>query len=230
MTQPPYGNYPPPPAGGFGDYPSAPATFNVGDALTYGWTRFKDNPGVWIGIVLLTLVVSGGLNAIGNGTRESAYGVAVLFSIVSVLVSWYLQAAVTRGSLDEADGKKPAFGDFFQLRNVGQILLTSFLVSVMVAVGLILLIIPGIIVGFLSFLAVQFVVDQKLPAFEAIKASWSLTSKNAGPLVLLALAVIGLNLVGLLLCVVGLLVTLPVTGIAISYAYRSLSGTKPGLA
>lgn len=224
MTQPPYGNYPPPPAGGFGDYPSAPASFNIGDALNYGWTRFKDNPGTWVGMALLILVVSLGLPFLGRAIDVGV--LTVILSIISAVGGWYLQAAMARGALDEVDGKKPAFANFFALPNVPQILLAALLVWVMTVVGFVL-IIPGLIVMFLSFLTVQFIVDHKLPAMDAIKASWSLTSKNVGPLLLLALAVIGINLVGFLLCLVGLLVTIPVTGIAISYAYRSLSGAAP---
>lgn len=225
MTQPPYGNYPPPPPGGFGDYPAAQPTFNVGDALNFGWIRFKDNAGVWIGIVVLFGVVSALLSFLGGGFGNESVGFRTfLFSLISVVAGWYLQAAIVRGSLDEVDGRKPGFDAFFQLPNIGPILLTALLVTLLAAVGFILLIIPGLIVMFLSYFSTHFVVDRKLPVIENIKSSWSVISKNVGPLLLLALAVVGLNIVGALLCGIGLLVTLPVTSIAVTYAYRTLAG------
>ncbi|WP_024792944.1 hypothetical protein [Tomitella biformata] len=237
MTQPPFGNYPPPPAGGFGDYPAAGPTLNVGDALGFGWSRFKDNALPWIGIVLLTAVVSGVLSLLGggsfsttsfsDGTTEinTSFGARyVLFMLLTLIVGWIFQAAMVRGALDEVDGRKPGFGAFFQLPNIGMILLTGLIVGVLTTIGFALLFIPGVIVLFLSYFAMQFVVDKKLPAIDAVKSSWSVISKNVGPLLLLALAVIGINIIGILVCFVGLLVTLPITGIAVSYAYRALSG------
>lgn len=241
MTQPPFGNYPPPPPGGFGDYqPSIGPALNVGDALSFGWARFKGNALPWIGMTILTglipwiLQLIGGTGVITTTNSDGSVDVTtnfdaryIIFFLLTLVVGWILQAAIVRGALDEVDGGKPGLGAFFQLPNIGAILLTGLLVSVGALVGFALLIIPGIIFLFLSYFATQFVVDKRLPAVENIKSSWAVISKNVGPLLLLALAVIGLNIVGTLLCVIGLLVTLPVTSIAVSYAYRTLTRTHP---
>ena len=225
MTQPPFGNYPPPPPGGFGDYPSFGPTLDVGEALNFGWSRFKENAGVWVGIVALFGAISILLSALGGGFDATTYDFrSSLFSLISVVVAWILQAAMVRGSLDEVDGRKPRFGDFFQLPNIGPILLTALFVSLLTALGFVLLIIPGLIVLFLSYFSTQFVVDKKLSAIDSIKSSWTVIAKNVGPLLLLALAVIGINVVGALLCGIGLLVSLPVTSIAVTHAYRAVSG------
>ena len=57
-----------------------------------------------------------------------------------------------------------------------------------------------------------------------MRASFQVTSKNIGDLILLALLAIVANLVGALLCGIGLLVSLPVTAIAVAYAWRYFSG------
>ena len=233
MTQPP-GNYPPPPGNypppwpgdGWGDYsgsmPGFGPSFKVGEALTYGWERYKQNALNWIGIFVLAGVVLIAISLAGGSDTDSAR--YILFSLISLIIGWLLQGVLYRGALDEVDGRKPEFGSFFQLPNIGQILLTSLIVGILTGVGTLLFIIPGIIIAFLSYFAMPFVVDRKVSAIDGIKASWSLISKNVGPLLLLALAVIGINLVGAILLLVGLLVTLPVSVIAATYAYRHLSG------
>ncbi|WP_324290101.1 hypothetical protein [Gordonia sp. SL306] len=197
----------------------------MGDAISYGWNRYKENALPWILMILIALVVSGVIGWIGNVSSD--YGrvlwINLLFGIVSAIVGYVFQGAFVRGALDELDGGKPAIGNFFRL-NFGPVIITALLVAIGTYIGLILLIIPGIIFAFLAYWSLTFVVDRDLDAIAGIKASFSVISKNAGPLFLLALASIGLNIVGAILCLVGLLVSIPVTMIASTYAYRFFTG------
>ncbi|SNS23454.1 Uncharacterized membrane protein [Rhodococcoides kyotonense] len=237
---PPPGNYPPPPGNyGPGNYGGAgyggglPTTLSVGDAISFGWNRFKDNAGVWIGIVLIAAVIQIVINVIFGGTNTSddfsaAFGVlGIIGAIISTVVGYLIQAALIRGALHEVDGNKPAIGSFFQFANVAAIILASFLVGILVLVGFVLLIIPGIILAFLTWWTLQFVIDRNEDAITAIKSSFRAISSNAGPLVLLALALVGINILGFIACLIGLLVTIPITIIASTYAYRVVVRSLP---
>lgn len=235
---PPPGGYPPPPQGG--NFPPPPANnygagfgapqLSVGAALTYGWERFKNNALTWIGITVLAGIIAFLINFIFGGTTVDADGtvsvppMAIIGSFILLVFGILVQAAYVRGALHELDGNKPAFASFFQFANVGAVILASILVSIATAIGFVLLIIPGIIVIFLTYFTLQFVIDQDQDPVTAIKSSFGVISKNVGPLLLLALASVGINLVGALLCGLGLLVTGPVTLIAATYAYRVVTG------
>jgi uncharacterized membrane protein len=227
--QPPgYGEQPPPGYGGF-----TQPQLSVGAAISYGWEKFKANWGVWVGITLIALIISavvqlpfGGLN-FGTGDMDSAFAAgSLILSIVGLVVSFVvgalIQAAFVRGALHELNGNKPDFGAFFQFGNIVQVLVASLIVGVISSIGYLLCIVPGVIAMFLTWYTLTFVLDQNQDAMTAIKSSFNLTSQNVGPLLLLALACVGLNIVGALLCLVGLLVTGPVTLIAATYAYRLL--------
>lgn len=245
---PPGGSYPPPPPGNYppppGNYPPPPPSYgapgygapgygapgptqlSVGDAITYGWNKFKDNAAVWIGILLVAAIISIVINLLFGGWNSSdefsvlrAIGV-----VVSTIVGYLIQAALIRGALHEVDGNKPAFGSFFQFANVGAIIIASLIVGVATGIGFILLVIPGLVVMFLTWFTLQFVIDQNQDAITAIKSSFGVISQNVGPLLLLALANVGILIVGALLCGVGLLVAFPITIIASTYAYRVLTG------
>ncbi|WP_037142367.1 membrane protein [Rhodococcoides fascians] len=239
---PPPGNYPPPP----GNYPPSPGyggqgygghgvglppTLNVGDALSFGWNKFKDNAGVWIGIVVIAAVVQVILNLVfgrsGNSGDVSAlFGIwSIIGTVVSAIVGYIINAAFIRGALHEVDGNKPAIGSFFQFANVASIIIASVLVAIMVLVGFVLLVIPGLVLTFLSWWTLQFVIDRNEDAVAAIKSSFRAISSNAGQLFLLALAIIGINILGAIPCFLGLLVTIPISAIASTYAYRIVSRT-----
>ncbi|WP_037113127.1 membrane protein [Rhodococcoides fascians] len=247
---PPPGNYPPPPGfggqgfggqgyggqgyggQGYGGHGvGLPPTLNVGDALSFGWNKFKDNAGVWIGIVVIAAVIQVILNLVfgrsgSSGDVSALFGIwSIIGTVVSAIVGYIINAAFIRGALHEVDGNKPAIGSFFQFANVASIIIASVLVAIMVLVGFVLLVIPGLVLTFLSWWTLQFVIDRNEDAVTAIKSSFRAISSNAGQLFLLALAIIGINILGAIPCFLGLLVTIPISAIASTYAYRIVSRT-----
>ncbi len=208
-------------------------TLSVGDAIRYGWERFKANAWTWIGVVVIAAIIQAVLNILfGNRStfRVDTWGQSlwtigwIIGSIVTVVVGYLINAALVRGALHEVDGQRPSLGSFFRFTNVGNVILASILVGIATAVGLILFIIPGLIVIFLSWWTLQFVIDRHDSAFEAFGSSFRAISSQAGAVFLLALAVIGINIVGAILLGIGLLVTIPLTTIASTYAYRVVTG------
>jgi len=160
----------------------------------------------------------------GFSFNDESVVMSLLGSLASFIVSTLFKAALTNGALAELDGRRPNVAAFFDFRNLGAVFLVAIVVGVATSIGFILLIIPGLVIMFLTWYALTFAIDRDMDAMTAIKASFELTSKNVGPLFLLALACVGLNIVGALLCGLGLLVTVPLTLIASTYAYRVLTG------
>ena len=206
---------------------------SVGDAIRYGWARFKANPWTWVGAVVIAAIIQSVLNTLlGNRSafRVDTFGQSVwtvswiIGSIAATVVGYLINAALVRGALDEVDGRRPGLGAFFRFANVGNVILASILVGVLTAIGLILFVIPGVIVAFLSWWTLQFVIDRDDSAVEGIRSSFRAISSQAGPVFLLALALIGINILGAIALGLGLLITIPVSAIASTYAYRVVSG------
>ena len=209
------------------------AVLSVGAAIRYGWDRFKANPWTWIGAVVIAAVIQSLLNTLfGNRStfRVDTFGQSlwtiswIIGSIITVVVGYLINAALVRGALHEVDGQRPGLGSFFRFTNVGNVVLASVLVGVLTAVGLILFVIPGLIVAFLSWWTLQFVIDRHDSATDGLRASFRAISSQPGPLLLLALALIGINILGAIPFGLGLLITVPVSAIASTYAYRVVSG------
>ena len=74
---------------------------------------------------------------------------------------------------------------------------------------------------FYGFLIVE---DPTLGPTDALKKSQEMTKGRLGELFVFGLALFGINLVGALLCGIGLLFTYGITAIAVAYAYRTLKG------
>ncbi|WP_246181200.1 hypothetical protein [Nocardia ninae] len=203
---------------------SAPGTLDVGQALSYGWERFRSNPGPWMGVIACGLVIYLGFVLVVQLTDPTTLLPVLLIFLAVLAAVWLLQAAMVRGALYETDGYKPHFGSYFRFVNAGNVLITALLAFLLTVIGAALCLVPGLIAGILCMFSLHFVVDQNEGPFEAIKSSATLVVTNIWPVLLLALSVLFVTFVGVLLCGLGLLVAGPVAVMAVTYAYRTLTG------
>ena len=247
--QPPYGGQPggyPPPAGPYGQPGQPGAAIQVTDAFGYGWNKFTQNAGVIIAGVLTYVAVLALLSVafwallVGTATTtvdpvtgeiSTAGGFAFgfgtfLFVGVFAVLSFLVQAAVVNVSLLVTRGKKLEYADFFRFPNLGTVILVALLIGVATSVLAITVLGPLVFVFFAQF-TLFYVIDKNLGVFDAFKASFSVVSKNLGAVALLFLGVYLAQLVGTLLCYVGLLVALPVAQIATAWVYRRLNAEQP---
>ncbi len=151
-----------------------------------------------------------------------------VWSVLQVFVSLVLGLGVLRVSLAVLDGRPPYVSDLISTRNLLPYVIATLLFSIVVTLGLIMCLIPGLIAGFLlQFYGLAILDDHEgtqPDPMSALRRSYEITSANVGGLVLLALACIGINFIGAMLCGVGLLVSVPVSWVAIAYAWRFFTG------
>ncbi|WP_238815419.1 hypothetical protein [Nocardia brasiliensis] len=224
MAPPPGAMPPDQPVYGYQQAATAPGTLDVGQALSYGWERFRSNFGPWLALVACGLVIYLAFVVVVQLTEPTSMLPLLLIFLAVMVGVWLLQAAMVRGALYETDGTKPSFGSYFRFVNAGNVLLTALLAFVLTCIASAACLLPGLVVGILCMFSLHFVVDQNEGPFEAIKSSAMLVIANIWPVLLLTLAVLLVTFVGALLCGLGLLIAGPVSVIAVTYAYRTLTG------
>ena len=192
--------------------------------VRYGWETFKKRPWFIVGISVLVLV----LNILIPGPKDGQPlpTLIALFAITFVLGS-FLQLGATNLTMRLHDGVESArLKDLWRPELFLTYLGTTLLATILTVLGFILLIIPGIIIGLALSFATYIVIDRRTGPIAAIKESWRMTKGNRWRLFLLMALIALINLGGLLLLVVGLLVTMPVTMIAFVHAYRFLDDSQ----
>jgi len=106
-------------------------------------------------------------------------------------------------------------------------LVASLLISLFVLGGTLLCIIPGLVIAAMYKFTYLFIVDKRMDFWPAMQASHAVVKNDYFGFTLFLLAMAGVNLLGLLCCIVGLLVTMPVTFAAITVAYKEIVGFEP---
>ena len=203
--------------------PSTPGGLSVGAAFSYGWAKFSQNAGPLIVVTLLVWAASIVINIIAQDF--DSWFLQLFFSVLAFVVSQVMTRGLVRAALTIVNGGRPEPGSVFSFENIGPFVVGAILFGLLVGVGLVLCIIPGLILGALFGFWSFACVEQDLDGVSALKRSLELTRANFGQVILFGLAYIGVNIIGAILCGIGLLVTIPLSYVAAAHFYRQLSGT-----
>lgn len=208
--------------------------FSSEEAVRFGWGALKTHVPIFLWLLLFHIILSvlrgiliPGQNRPHSGmmwASQSNSSLAFLFSIVFFVLNSLLTIGTMQVLLLLVKGKNPTVNDIFsRLDVVWQYIIASICSGLILVAGFILLIVPGIIWA-IKFQFYPFIIlEKKVGPIEALKRSAAITKGNMWNLFLFGLLLIGLNILGLLCLVIGLLVTIPVSMIASAYVYKKLS-------
>jgi uncharacterized membrane protein len=226
-----YGYVQPAYAGGGAAYGQQPP--GLGDALTYGWEKFRANVGPIITAVVVyvvgSVVVFGLLYATifaaargGDAGLAGALLVGAIMVVAITLLAFLVQAGLIRGALAITRGERPTTAHFFTTDRLGPVVGASLLVALATGIGSLLCYIPGIIVAYLTQYTLYFLIDKDMGAVDAIRASAQFTTAHPGTLIVFAIVGYLILVVASVACLLPLLVAFPVVLIAQAYLYKRL--------
>jgi uncharacterized membrane protein len=203
--------------------------FSSKACIRFGWEAFKNRPWFYVGASLLIVLaylimaaISGGLDVAVTGNYEDP-------SFPGTLVNFVLGTLISMGAaafyLNAHDHPETAgFSSLWHPSPFWSYLLANLAVGILIAVGFIFLIVPGIIAMLMFMFSSFIVIDREKGPIESMAVSKLITKGNRWKLLGFALLLMLINLAGLLAFVVGLLVSIPVSTLAFVHAYRVLAG------
>lgn len=204
-------------------------TFSIKTLFNSAFQDYKNNWGIFI-LACIILLLTSFIGLLGS-SLDPQTGIITshpLVSIISSLLQVFIGLGFIRFLLNLIDGKKYSLEDLFRGANsfyhylyfaVG-----TFLYGVLVTLGSILFIIPGIIM-MIGFYFVQYILaEEKAGIFESFKQSWEMTKGNRWKILWLLILILLFNILGALALIIGLFITIPVSYIIGARLYRTLSG------
>ncbi|HEX2448687.1 MAG TPA: hypothetical protein VHK26_10980 [Methyloceanibacter sp.] len=203
--------------------------FSPGAAIRYGWETFKRRPWFFVGSTLLILLASGLVDAFTTGVDAAITGSTEDPSILGFVVNLGLGTLISMGATAFylAAHDNPDAADLSLLwhpQPFWKYLGTSILLTLAIAIGLVLLIVPGIIFALMFMFAPFVVIERQLGPIDSMNESNRITRGHKWQLLGFSLLLVLINLLGVLALVVGLLVSIPVSTLAFVHAYRVLGG------
>ena len=211
---------------------------DLGDCISRGWELVKNNFWPVVGTTTLVLIAIFVINQIFGLFTRSAINdmivqhqlsprgifIVVLVMIISAPVYTIFTAGLFKYYLKLIRGENAAIGDAFSGfgPHLGQLVLLSLAQIVLIFVGYILCVVPGIYLAVAWYFAVPLVIDKGLGFWEAMELSRKMVNKHWF-LVFAFLLVYGLlSMAGLIACFIGIFVTLPIGFASLMFAYETI--------
>lgn len=195
-------------------------TFTIGETFSKAWKVVKANIWVLVGLLIGYTILSFTLGILsGNSTTFS-----IITSILSLIIGGLFYLGYLRNIFQALDGEEPQFSAYGQeSRKLLKYIASSILFSIMVFIGAIFLIIPGIYLAIRFQFFAAFIVDEDCGIIESLRRSWEMTKGQTLPLLLLFLTMLLISIIGLLLLGVGMFVATPVIYAMYLIVYRALN-------
>ena len=215
--------------------------FSIREIIKEAWDKTSGAKGtIWLAFILYMVVVVPvsmgtpmllgmlGLPAdIEPGQEINATLIIgfVLSQVIIMVVSMPLGVGLFMVGLKIASGAPVSATEVFNyFHKIVPLVLTMFLMYVMLIIGFLLFVIPGIYLMFAYYLALPLVVEKGLGPWQALEASRKAVSKRWFRFVGLGIGLVIILIVGMIPLGLGVIWVLPMMMIAFGIAYRNIFG------
>lgn len=199
-------------------------SINIGELISEGWKLTKAN----LSFLVAYLVILFFLTLLFSGSFFSSNSkfISAIFHLLGWGILFLTKMGLYNSALLITSGVTPRFDQLYSnWPHFISWVVASFLFGLMFAIGIILLVIPGCYVLAKYGLFPFFILDRDLGPLEALKEAGKVSEGRLWSLFLLFLSCFALNMGGFLLLGLGLLVTIPITVLALALAYRKITGS-----
>ncbi len=200
----------------------------VRSVIGESWQIVKKQLSFWlllmVGMFLGTMVLDGVHQWLGN---QDWSVLQTVWGIITRLIQMYAGLVVVAASLRAVRGEMIEWPSLVikDTRLMWHYFLISLVTGLIISMGTLLLIVPGIIFAIMFSLSNYLVVDQDTGIRESLEESKRLTSGKKWKLFVIGLALIGINILGAICLGLGLLVSAPVSIVAGALLYKRLTAT-----
>jgi len=202
--------------------------FSKGEAIRFGWDRMKDNLGFFIVYLIILFSVEFFFSAFAGLFEDSLPFLSFIFNVGYWIVIIISSLFVVKIGLRLYDQNKIGSYSFLSFSSslFFKYLLGYLLLWLVIIIGLILLIVPGMYLAIKYQFVPYLIVDKNMDVIEAFKKSGKMTDGSKWNLFLLTILLVIIILLGFLAFIVGIFVALPIAMVAVAYVYRKLSSNE----
>ncbi len=181
-------------------------TPTVSDTYGFGWNQMKKYF-LYLFLISIIMMVAQSLTGLGNQTdNTSAIGqlfIGIYWLLVISVINYGGTYMYLKAVRDEPFEVVQMFDGF--KTNFWNIVLAHLLTTILVVLGFVMLIVPGIIIACRLAFVPYLVMDKKMDAVKALEKSWQMTRGHGWTIFFMGLLAIPIAIAGLLLLIVGII-------------------------
>ncbi len=216
------------------DDPSG-GSFDLGEATRLAWRTVTAAPLQWCSATVVLVVAAVAMNVVGGVVQSALVGTSLLASmavglVVSAVVgavAYLVVAAMVHGALQVLEGHdRFSFTSALDEVPKERVLVLGFVVTLATAVGSVLLVLPGLVLAILTSFALPALVDRRLSVGGAVRRSVELVMANLKEALVITIVAALIAFAGVVACLVGIVVSMPVAVIVLTQGYVALDGKR----
>lgn len=188
--------------------------FSIQESLTKGWELFKVQ---WLETLAFTLLVFTLQGILTHYLKDYVL-------LISIVISPPLTSGFYLVANRISRGVEVSFSNYFDgFSYWGVLIITSLISGVLTFFGILALVLPGIYLAVAFMFGIPFALFSGMDFWTSLELSRKLITLNWWKFFGFGIVLVGLNVLGLLFFLVGLLVTIPVSYFAIYSIFEELT-------
>ncbi len=212
--------------------------FSIGDLISESWSKVKGTKGIIVGgflvfyvVLLAATFILGGIVGIFSALSDNLFMMfigEILISLLASALAYPFMAGINMVGIRRAADQPISFNEIFShFGRTLPLVITAVVMMLLIYLGMLLLLIPGIYLAVAYLLAIPLVVERGLSPWQALEASRRAITQHwfkvFGLFLLLGLIVI----VSAIPLGIGLVWSIPLMVIAMGVLYRTIFGVLP---
>jgi Predicted integral membrane protein len=195
------------------------------DILKASWKGLKSQFWLLVGLFIGFIIIYSLLLIFTIPERGENIGIGgIIVSILSLLLLGMFIMGYFKNCLQTLDGEEPQFSAYGQVsRKLFSFLVAYILYIVIISIGLVLLIAPGIYLSIRLQFFYASMVEDNTGIIDSFKKSWNITKGYSLSLFLLSLIYLLISLVGCITLFIGSFIAVPFLTLMYGYVYRKLT-------
>lgn len=212
--------------------------FQIGELLGESWQRVKGTKGIIMGgflvfyaVMMAASFVLGGVLGVFGALNESPAAMIIgqlVIGILSSAVAYPFMAGINMIGIRRAADQALNFNEIFShFGRTLPLVITAVVMMLLIYLGMLLLLIPGLYLAVAYMLAIPLVVERGLSPWQALEASRKAISQHWFKVFGLFLLLGLISMISAIPLGIGLIWSIPLFVIAMGVLYRTIFGVLP---
>lgn len=185
---------------------------SIGGSFSFGWQKMFATFIYLLVAVIITGIVDGPVSATYKADQFHLWMIpAITFGMIwGLMVASVVKYGERLVFLQAMRGENIDIKDLFKgfSSQYLNIILANLIVFALIAVGIIMLVIPGIIIACRLAFVPYIIMDQKLEPMQAVEKSWQMTRGHGWEIFFMAILSFFIIIGGIICCIVGVFISL----------------------
>jgi uncharacterized membrane protein len=198
---------------------------NYSDIFRTAWKGLKSQFWLLTGLLIGFTIIYSLLFIFAIPAKGESFTISgIIVCILCVFLLCLFQLGYLKNCFQALDGEEPQFSSYGQVsRKLLSYLAAYFVYTIVISVGFVLLLIPGIYLSLRLQFFFASMVDENTGIIESFKRSWEITKGHAMSLFVVILIMILISFIGQIALFVGIFVAIPLITLMYGAVFRRLT-------